>query len=44
MPIHDDHLLADSLVAEIDFMTWSVPTRTLVAEAQDPIEEMDGSF
>jgi hypothetical protein len=44
MPIHDDHLLADSLVAEIDFMTWSVATETVILQAPDPLEDMEGRF
>jgi len=37
--IHDDYLLADALVAELDRLQWYTPTETAVIEAPDPLEQ-----
>jgi hypothetical protein len=38
--VHDDHLLADSLVSILDRLEWSLPSRTLIIEPKDPLDEM----
>lgn len=42
--IHDDFILADSLVAELDKLDWSIRTDTDIIPVADPIEEMSRSF
>jgi hypothetical protein len=38
--VHDDHVMADSLVAKLDELEWHVRGPTLVIQAKDPLEEM----
>jgi hypothetical protein len=38
--VHDDHVVADSLVAKLDELEWHVHSPTLVVHAKDPLEEM----
>jgi hypothetical protein len=38
--VHDDHLLADSLVSILDQLKWSLPSRTLIIQPKDPLDEM----
>ena len=42
--VHDDYVLADALIAEIDMLDWSLPTKPLIAPRIDPLTEMDGAF
>jgi terminase large subunit-like protein len=38
--VHDDHVVADSLVAKLDELEWSFHSPTLIVWAKDPLEEM----
>ncbi len=38
--IHDDIILADSLVAELDALDWTFHSETLIVRAVDPLEDM----
>jgi hypothetical protein len=38
--VHDDHLLADSLVSILDQLEWSLPSRTFIIQPKDPLDEM----
>ena len=42
--IHDDHVMADALVAALDKMNWSISSPTLIVHPVDPLESMDGNF
>ncbi len=42
--IHDDYLLADALVAELDRLDWSVHTDAQTVEATDPLLSMERNF
>jgi hypothetical protein len=42
--IHDDHILADALVATLDKLSWSVRSPTLVIHPRDPLPGMDTNF
>jgi len=42
--IHDDYLLADALIAEIDRLEWTLKTEARVVHAVDPLLSMDGYF
>jgi hypothetical protein len=38
--IHDDYLLADALITEIDQLEWAVQTTAFVSEGYEPLEVM----
>jgi hypothetical protein len=38
--IHDDIVMADALVSQLDLLDWSISTGTLVVAARDPLEEL----
>ena len=38
--VHDDHVVADSLVAKLDELEWHITSPTLIVQAKDPLEEM----
>lgn len=38
--IHDDLVMADALLAEVDALDWRLPGKTLIVEPKDPLEEM----
>ncbi len=40
--VHDDILLADALVAELDFLKWYVPTTVVISEGFDPLTRIEG--
>lgn len=43
--VHDDHVLADSLTAELDKLEWFIQSETAIIEpARDMIEEMDNAY
>ena len=42
--IHDDYLLADALVAELDRLDWSVNTEAQMVKAVDPLLSMERNF
>jgi len=42
--IFDDYLLADSLVSQLDLLTWYVQTETTIIETKDVLEEMDRNY
>ncbi len=42
--VHDDHILADSLVAVLDRLSWYVPSGTVVIETPDALEAMDHAY
>lgn len=42
--IHDDYILADSLVAKLDGLEWFISSPTLTVEVPDPLIEMDSNF
>lgn len=39
--VHDDHLLADSLVTILDTLTWSAPTDPRTVEGIDPLARIE---
>jgi hypothetical protein len=42
--IHDDYLLADALIAELDRLNWSVNTEAQTVEAVDPLLSMERNY
>ena len=42
--VHDDYVLADSLVAELDKLEWSYQFETTIINYPDPLEAMDRNF
>lgn len=42
--IHDDYITADALTAQLDLLSWYVPSETAVIEQADPIEEMSNAY
>jgi hypothetical protein len=42
--IHDDCILADSLVTELDKLEWYVQAQTVVIEQPDALQEMDRAY
>jgi hypothetical protein len=42
--IHDDYLLADALIAEVDRLDWSVATEPQIVQAVDPLLSMESNF
>jgi len=42
--IHDDHILADAMIAELDKLEWYIHTETAVIEQPDPLKEMDRNY
>ncbi len=38
--IHDDYLLADALIAVLDYLEWHVSTEIFVSEGFDPLENI----
>jgi hypothetical protein len=38
--VHDDHVMADALMAKLDELEWRVGGKTLIIQAKDPLEEM----
>lgn len=42
--IHDDIIIADALISEVDKLPWIVSTPTRIVQGRDPLEEMDRNF
>lgn len=42
--IHDDDILADSLVTQLDVLEWYVPAETTIIEQPDALKEMDNAY
>lgn len=42
--VHDDHVLADSLIAVLDSLPWSQPGETTIIEPIDILKEMDNAY
>lgn len=42
--VHDDYILADSLIAELDKLEWKLPGETTVIEQEDVLKEMDHAY
>jgi len=42
--VHDDYLLADALVAELDRLDWHIATEAQTVEAADPLQSMERNF
>ncbi len=38
--VHDDFVLADSLVAELDRLQWTVPLEPYLIQPRDPLADM----
>jgi len=38
--VHDDYVVADSLVSQLDKLEWVLPTEAVIVEAADPLLEM----
>ncbi len=38
--IHDDIVMADALLAQVDALDWSLPGKTSIIQPKDPLEEM----
>lgn len=42
--VHDDHILADAMTAELDKLVWMVSSPTLQTEVADVLAAMDGNY
>ena len=42
--IHDDYLLADALIAEVDRLDWYMPTEPQIVQAVGPLLSMERNF
>jgi hypothetical protein len=42
--VHDDYVIADSLVAVLDRLAWFLPARTVVIETPDALQAMDHAY
>lgn len=42
--IHDDIIVSDALVSEVDELPWIVSTETKIVQGIDPLNEMDSNF
>jgi hypothetical protein len=42
--IHDDYILADALTAQLDKLTWTISSPTLMTEYHDPLLAMRGKY
>jgi hypothetical protein len=42
--LHDDILVADSLVAKLDRLEWRISLPTVFVPGRDPLKDMDGRF
>ncbi len=42
--IHDDYVVADALISEVDQLDWGVETPPLISPGIDPLKEMDKAF
>ena len=42
--IHDDILIADALISEVDGLEWIVSTETRIVQGKDPLKEMDTNY
>ena len=38
--MHDDHVVADSLVAKLDELEWHIRFESVIIPAKDPLAEM----
>jgi hypothetical protein len=38
--VHDDHVMADALMAKLDQLEWRVGGKTIIIQGKDPLEEM----
>jgi hypothetical protein len=42
--IHDDYIMADALVTQLDAMDWFVPMETTIIDSPDVLKEMDNAY
>lgn len=42
--IHDDYILADALITQLDLLDWYIASETTVIEQPDPLQEMDHAY
>jgi len=42
--VHDDWILADALVTELDKLEWSLQFETTIIQGVDPMPDMDRNF
>ena len=42
--VHDDLILADSLITEVDALEWTTYIPTGIVQGRDPLQEMKGKF
>jgi hypothetical protein len=42
--IHDDIIVADALISEVDGLEWIISTETKIVQGIDPLKEMDTNF
>jgi hypothetical protein len=42
--IHDDYILADALISQLDLLDWYIPTQTTIIEAPDVLQGMDNAY
>lgn len=42
--LHDDYILADALVTQLDKLEWYVPSETIVIDSPDVLKEMDNAY
>lgn len=42
--VHDDYILADALVTQLDLLEWYVPSETKIIEQEDVLEQMNYAY
>jgi hypothetical protein len=42
--IHDDIIVSDALISEVDGLPWMVSTETKIVQGRDPLNDMDRNF
>jgi len=42
--IHDDIIVADALISEVDGLEWIISTETKIVQGIDPLKEMDTNY
>lgn len=42
--LHDDYILCDALITQLDLLDWFVPMQTTIIEQPDVLKEMDGRY
>jgi hypothetical protein len=42
--IHDDYILADGLITQLDLLDWFIPMATTIIEQPDVLKDMDNAY